>query len=153
MPKFCIIIEKPLSCEPYLRYYSMFSSQIASNDVILRLYQDTRTVFKLADIALLTTENDPISLAKKLNYHVKTGKILNPRKGIYTKPNYSIEELSGKLYTPSYISLHYILQRDGIIFQFSESVTSKTDSIDAWTVLCLSPLLKTFARSSSNVEP
>ncbi|MEA1876851.1 MAG: hypothetical protein U9N86_08290 [Bacteroidota bacterium] len=102
----------------------MISSRNANIDIVLKLYQDTRTVFKLADIALLTGENNPVSLAKKLNYYVITGKILNPRKGIYTKPDYNIKELASKLYTPSYISLQYILQQVGVIFQYSESITA-----------------------------
>jgi len=99
----------------------MYSS---SNDIVIKLYQDTRTVFKISDIALLTEDNNPASLARRLNYYVKTGKIINPRKGIYTKPGYNSEELASKLYTPSYISLQYVLQRAGIIFQYSETITA-----------------------------
>lgn len=102
----------------------MNSSRNVYNDIVIKLYQDTRTVFKLHDIAMLAGENNPISLAKKLNYYVITGKILNPRKGIYAKPDYNIKELASKLYTPSYISLQYVLQRVGVIFQYSESITA-----------------------------
>ena len=102
----------------------MYGSQNTQNDIILKLYQDTRTVFKISDIALLTEENNPTSLARRLNYYVKTGKILNPRKGIYSKPGYNSEELANKLYIPSYISLQYVLQRAGIIFQYSETITA-----------------------------
>ena len=104
-----------------LRIFDMYSS---SNDIVIKLYQDTRTVFKISDIALLTEDNNPASLARRLNYYVKTGKILNPRKGIYSKPGYNFEELASKLYTPSYISLQYVLQRTGIIFQYSETITA-----------------------------
>ncbi len=102
----------------------MYGSQNTQNDIILKLYQDTRTVFKISDIALLTEENNPTSLARRLNYYVKTGKILNPRKGIYSKPGYNSEELANKLYIPSYISMQYVLQRAGIIFQYSETITA-----------------------------
>ena len=64
----------------------MYSSQNIQNDIVVKLYQDKRTVFKISDIALLTEDNHPTSLARRLNYYVKTGKILNPRKGIYSKP-------------------------------------------------------------------
>ena len=101
----------------------MCSSQIAYNNIILKIYQDSRTVFKIADIALLTGQNNPGALAKKLNYYVKTGKISSPRRGFYVKPDYSSEELASKLYTPSYLSLQYTLQRAGIIFQYSENIT------------------------------
>jgi len=102
----------------------MYGSQTNKNDLILELYQDARTVFKIADISLLTGESNSMVLAKKLNYHVATGKINNPRRGFYTKPGYSIEELAGKLYTPCYLSLQFVLQRAGIIFQCSEEITS-----------------------------
>lgn len=102
----------------------MYSSPNTQNDIVLKLYQDIRTVFKISDIALLTEDNNPTSLARRLNYYVKTGKILNPRKGIYSKPQYNSVELANKLYTPSYISLQYILQRAGIIFQYSETITA-----------------------------
>lgn len=37
-----------------LRNFGMCSSRMTYNEIILKLYQDTRTVFKIADIALLT---------------------------------------------------------------------------------------------------
>jgi hypothetical protein len=69
-------------------------------------------------------EKDFESLNKKLNYYVRTGKLLNPRKGIYAKPDYSSEELACILYTPSYISLEYVLQKAGVLFQFDSRITS-----------------------------
>jgi len=102
----------------------MFSSQNDNSGIILKLYQDNKTVFTVSDIALLSEEKNPSSLARRLNYYVKTGKILNPRKGIYAKPGYNPEELAGKLYTPSYISLQFVLQRSGIIFQYTENITA-----------------------------
>jgi hypothetical protein len=48
----------------------------------------------------------------------------NPRKGIYTKSNYSFDELACKLFAPSYISLEYVLQKAGVIFQFDAAITS-----------------------------
>lgn len=99
----------------------MFSSQ--NNDVILSLYRDKRTVFRLSDVAMLTGDTDRISLSKKLNYYVRTGKLNNPRKGIYTKPDYSARELACRLYTPSYISLETVLASEGVIFQYDSSIT------------------------------
>lgn len=64
-----------------------------------------------------------MSLNKKLNYYVHTGKLLNPRKGIYAKPGFKIEELACIVYTPSYISLEYVLQRAGVIFQYDSGIT------------------------------
>lgn len=93
------------------------------NNIILSIFQDVKTVFRLRDIALLVGEKDFESLNKKLNYYVRTGKLLNPRKGIYAKPNYNSEELASLLYTPSYISLEYVLQKAGVIFQFDTRIT------------------------------
>jgi hypothetical protein len=94
------------------------------NDIILTIYQNIRTVFRLTDIALLVGDTDFQSLNKKLNYYVRTGKLANPRKGIYTKPNYNYEELACAIYTPSYISLEYTLQKAGLIFQYDSRVTA-----------------------------
>lgn len=94
------------------------------NNFILSIFKDEKTVFRLRDIALLVGEKDFESLNKKLNYYVRTGRLLNPRKGIYAKPNYNTEELACLLYTPSYISLEYVLQKAGVVFQFDSRITS-----------------------------
>ena len=72
----------------------------------------------------LVGETNFQSLNKKLNYYVRTGKLQNPRKGIYTKPNYNPEELACTIYTPSYISLEYVLQKAGILFQYDSRITA-----------------------------
>lgn len=101
----------------------MFSSQNTKNNIVLAIFKDNRTVFRLKDVAMLVGESDFISLNKKLNYAVRTGKLQNPRKGIYTKPGYKPEELACSIYTPSYISLEYVLQKTGIIFQYDSRIT------------------------------
>ncbi len=89
----------------------------------MSIFNDNRTVFRLRDVAMLTGDSDFQSLNKKLNYAVRTGKLKNLRKGIYTKPNYNPEELACSIYTPSYISLQYVLQKAGIIFQYDSRIT------------------------------
>jgi hypothetical protein len=54
---------------------------------------------------------------------VGTGKLLNPRRGIYAKPGYTPEELACKIYRPSYISLEYVLQKAGVVFQYDSRIT------------------------------
>ncbi|MDR0733625.1 MAG: hypothetical protein LBF08_06165 [Dysgonamonadaceae bacterium] len=93
-------------------------------DIIYKIYNDKSNVFKLKDIAMLTGETNLISLAKSLNYFVRNGKLLNPRKGIYAKTGYTPEELTCILYTPSYISMEYVLARVGIIFQYDRTITA-----------------------------
>jgi len=101
----------------------MNSSQIIEKDIILAVYKAEQSVFRLTDIAMMTGENDFSRLNKKLNYYSRTGKLGNPRKGIYTKPGYTPEELACKIFTPSYISLRYVLQKAGIVFQYDTSIT------------------------------
>jgi len=102
----------------------MYSSQNINNDLLFSFYNDTRTVFKLNDIAMLTGDTNFESLNKRLNYYVKNNKIQNLRKGIYAKSNYNNEELACRIFVPSYISLEYVLQQSGIIFQYSSQITS-----------------------------
>ncbi|MDR0940628.1 MAG: hypothetical protein LBM68_00205 [Bacteroidales bacterium] len=63
-------------------------------------------------------------LKLKLHYYVRTGQLLNPRRGFYAKENYKPEELACLLYPPTYISLEYVLQRAGVIFQYDSAITN-----------------------------
>ena len=102
----------------------MSSSREAEKDIVLAIYKESRTVFRLNDIAMLINESDFQSLNKKLNYYVHTGKLHSPRKGIYAKPGYNPEELACRIFTPSYISLQYVFQKAGIVFQYDSRITS-----------------------------
>lgn len=102
----------------------MFGSQIENKNVLVNLYKDKRTVFRLIDIAILLGDTSMQLLSKKLNYYVRKGQLQNPRKGIYANPGYDPEELACRLFTPSYISLEYVLQKSGIIFQYDSQITS-----------------------------
>ena len=102
----------------------MYSSQKEKEiDILFEIYKDSRTIFKINDIALLINSGNPL-LYQKLNKLVKKGKLLNIRKGIYAKEGYKPEELACLLYTPTYISLGYVLQRSGIIFQYDSAITN-----------------------------
>lgn len=81
-------------------------------------------MFRLSDIAMIFPSTDNKYLANKMGYYVQTGRLLNPRKGIYAKPDYDPLEFANLLYTPSYISLEYVLQQAGIIFQYDSRYTS-----------------------------
>ena len=72
----------------------------------------------------LVGESNFKKLNERLNYYVRKGKILRPRKGVYVKPGYDPEELACMLYTPSYISLEYVLQKGGVVFQYDERLTA-----------------------------
>lgn len=102
----------------------MNSTRNKSVDLIYLLYNNPHTVFRLRDVALLTGESDPLRLGQRLNYYVRTGRLLNPRKGIYAKEGYNPEELSNILYSPSYLSLEYVLQKAGVVFQCDSRLTA-----------------------------
>ena len=98
----------------------MNSSQ---KNLLIELYKLPQTVFTLGEVAMITNASDVALLAQRLNYNVRKGRLLNPRKGIYAKPGYNPEELACLLYTPSYLSLEYVLQRAGVIFQYYSELT------------------------------
>jgi len=92
-------------------------------DLIYSLYNDTRTVFRLKDVAMLIGETNFNSLNMKLNYYVRTNRLQNPRKGIYCKNNYNSQELACRIFAPAYVSLEYVLQQAGVIFQYDSRLT------------------------------
>jgi len=95
----------------------------SSQNILLEIYKDKRNVFTVSDVAQLTGINNRTSLSWRLNYYVRQGQLLNPRRGVYTKQNYRIEELAACLYVPSYISFEYVLQRKGVVFQYDTKIT------------------------------
>jgi hypothetical protein len=92
-------------------------------DLIYTLYSDSRSVFRLKDVAMLLGETNFYSVNMKLNYYVRTGRLQNPRKGLYCKSNYNPQELACRIFTPAYISLEYVLQRAGVVFQYDSRIT------------------------------
>ena len=93
-------------------------------NLMLVLSASPRTAFNTKSVALLLNEKRDVSLTKRLNYYVKKGLLLNPRKGIYAKKNPNPEELAGLVFIPSYLSLEYVLQKAGVIFQYDSTITS-----------------------------
>jgi hypothetical protein len=93
-------------------------------NIIFELYKTNRTVFRINDIALIMGKEKDDALYKLLYYYVKSGKLLNPRRGFYAKKGYKPEELSCLLYPPTYISLDYVLQRAGVVFQYDSAITN-----------------------------
>lgn len=94
-----------------------------------------RTVFTVQSLLMLSGLDDSKKITKSLHYYTNNGKILNPRKGVYTKLKYDEQEMACSLYRPSYISLEYVLQRAGVVFQWDDSITcisylSRTVKVD-----------------------
>jgi len=82
------------------------------------ILRSSASVFTLKELLLVFGEDKPELLKRRLNYHVKTGALYSPRRGLYAKDkDYDPLELAGKLYTPSYISFESVLAGEGIIFQ------------------------------------
>ena len=82
-----------------------------------------RTVFTLPSIIVDTREEDMSKLTKRLHYYKKKGVLRSLRKGLYAKWDYNEQEVACSLYTPCYLSLEYVLQRAGVIFQYDECLT------------------------------
>lgn len=94
------------------------------NALTLELLNQNRTsVFRISDVAMITGETNKTRIAQRMRYSVKNGYLVSPCHGIYAKTDYSIEEVACKLYVPSYISLETVLQKAGIIFQYSDEIT------------------------------
>lgn len=108
-------------CKLKILINRIMSSQ---NNVLKLILSDARTVFPIQSMVMLSGISDGVRLTKMLNYYVKKGDILNPRRGIYTKPNYNAEELACAIFHPSYISLEYVLKQAGVIFQYDSTITS-----------------------------
>ena len=108
-------------CKLKIQKIRIMSSQ---NNVLKLILLDARTVFPIQSMVMLSGISDGVRLTKMLNYYVKKGDILNPRRGIYTKPNYNAEELACAIFHPSYISLEYVLKQAGVIFQYDSTITS-----------------------------
>jgi len=92
-------------------------------DFIQEVYKDKRTVFTFGEMALLLEESNAEKLRQKINYYVKNKAILNIRRGVYAKENYNAEELACKIYSPAYLSLEYVLQKQSVIFQYNTQFT------------------------------
>ena len=98
---------------------------MSSQDNILEtILGSQKTVFTLQSLMMLTECSDTKKLTKSLHYYAKKGKLLNPRKGVYTKLKYDEQEMACGLFRPSYISLEYVLGRAGVVFQWDDTVTS-----------------------------
>ena len=90
---------------------------------LLKIYKSKQTVFNANELSLLLNEPNLKNLKSCLNYFVKKGYLINPRRGIYTKDqNYSLYELGNKIFIPSYVSLETILAKNGVIFQYDARI-------------------------------
>ena len=92
------------------------------DDLILQLYSRPESVFTVDEIAQLFPNISFKSLRDRLYYFTKIGKLKRPHQGIYAKKEYNSFELANKIYKPSYISLETVLLKEGVIFQYYETI-------------------------------
>ena len=87
------------------------------------LLRSPKTIFSVKDVALLWNENDSLVVTDRLKRYVRVKKLVRLRRGFYTKDkNYDCLELATRIYTPSYISFETVLTREGINFQYYETI-------------------------------
>ena len=95
----------------------------SQNNILEVILSSQRSVFNVQSLRMLAESKDSQKMTKSLHYYVKEGKIRNPRRGIYTKATYDEKEMACSLFRPAYISLEYVLQRSGIVFQYDDTIT------------------------------
>lgn len=93
-----------------------------NKSTLLALYKRSETVFTLREISLLFPRIPYTNLKKRMSYLATIGAIQKLTKGVYAKDHYDVQELSCKLYTPSYISLETVLRKAGVTFQYYEYI-------------------------------
>lgn len=88
------------------------------------IWKDPRTVFTTRQLALILGETDTTAIAKRMYYFVHSGQLLSLQRGVYAKPDYNPEELACVLQVPCYLSLEYVLQKAGVVFQYDSTLTA-----------------------------
>ncbi len=96
----------------------------SQDNLIFDILKSPRTVFTPQSLLLMGDNINAKSLAAKMHRYVHQGHLKNPRKGIYAKEGYRPEEMACSIFKPSYISLEYVLQRAGVVFQYDTTITS-----------------------------
>ena len=95
----------------------------SQKNVLEAILSSSRSVFNIQSLRIMTECKNSQKLTQSLHYYVKEGKICNPRRGIYTKATYNEQEMACSLFRPAYISLEYVLQRAGVVFQYDDAIT------------------------------
>ncbi len=93
------------------------------DNLIIKLYNSSKTVFSYNDIALLWNETNTNNLKAKIFYYVKQKALTRLSRGIFVKDkNYDVKELAATIYKPSYISFETVLRRAGVVFQHYDTI-------------------------------
>lgn len=91
------------------------------------LYKTTKTILTNRDLALIWNETNYDRLKSKISYYVKNDILIRLTRRIYAKDKqYNKKELATSIYTPSYLSFETVLREEGVIFQYSDTLTVAT---------------------------
>ena len=87
------------------------------------LLRSENTVFTFRELMLIWEGISQSTAISRVNYYVKTGKLIQLRRGIYAKDrNFNKFEFCTKIFKPSYISFETVLGIEGVIFQKYSSI-------------------------------
>lgn len=93
-------------------------------DYLTTILRSNKTVLTFKDIALLWQDANTNAARVRLNYYVKNGDLHRIRRGLYSKGGeYNKTELATRIFTPSYVSFETVLAKEGLIFQYQNSIT------------------------------
>ena len=87
------------------------------------LLRADRTVFTFQDICLIWGSASQQAAISAVNHYVRTGGLIRLRRGIYARDHdYDRLELASRIYTPAYVSFETVLKKEGLIFQYYETI-------------------------------
>lgn len=93
-------------------------------DYLTTILRSNKTVLTFKDIALLWQDANTNAARVRLNYYVKNCDLHRIRRGLYSKGGeYNKTELATRIFTPSYVSFETVLAKEGLIFQYQNSIT------------------------------
>ena len=107
---------------------------------VIKMFQSTKTVLTIKDLALLWRETDANNLKAKAAYYVKRGVLIRLTRGVFAKSKeYEPKELATSLYAPSYVSFETVLREAGVIFQHYDTIFvagpwSVAKKVDQYTI-------------------
>lgn len=92
--------------------------------LLTKMYSSGKTVFSTQEIRLLDQGNSSnTALPSLLSRLVSRGDLQRLRSGVYALPKYDVLEFANKIFRPSYISMESVLVREGVIFQYDNTIT------------------------------
>lgn len=109
------------------------------DNLIVKLYQSSKTVLTNKDLSLIWQENNKNNLNAKCAYYVKQNILIRLTRGVFAKnKDYNLKELATSIYIPSYVSFETVLLEAGVIFQYYDTIFvaakwPKTMTIDKHT--------------------